>query len=181
MATKSIIACSSLFMFLMIHCGKESVDPEFERPPVIRRTTQIMQPGVTAFRIVAPRPEVRRFELYEEFSNPLTIIGERFPPVHVKIKMRINQDGHASIVMSDFPKESVGQDIVDIVRTWNRFRPYKTGTIKYLINIGGHEFRVDTRELYTRSQYLQYEIINGALGKVNNYFQNVDLNARLDF
>lgn len=170
-----------VFIFLLLGCGKESIYPEFESPPVDRKPSEIIQPGVTAFRIVAPKPEKRIFELDPYHSTPITIVGEKFGPVVVRLKLEIDSEGNAKIIYSNYPKESVGQDIEDIVKTWGKFMPYKKGIIKYLINIGGHEFKVDVSELHPLQAYIQDEIIDGALGKINSYFTNVNLNAKLDF
>lgn len=170
-----------ILFFCSIHCGKLSKDPEFERLPIKRNTNKIVQPGVTAFRIVAPQSCQRVFGLDESNSTPQTIKGRDYPPVVVRIRVSINDRGHARIIWSDAPKLEPGNDIRNIVKTWNRFRPYKTGTIKYLINIGGHEIRVDTRDLYPPSEFSQDKIIDGTLAKFDNYFNNVDYSTELNF
>lgn len=169
-----------LLLVLNINCVKETIDPKFKRPKINRKQPIIIQPGVTAFRIDAPQPAKRIFELDENNSNPLTIVGEQLMPVVVKIKIKIDPGEKAKIIYCDYPKKSVGKDIEKIVKTWDSFDPCKQGIIKYLINIGSHEFKVDTRGLRKAPECIQDEIIDGVLGKVNNYF-TTDYNAKLDF
>ena len=176
---KNKYSCLFIFLFLFLHCGTESKEPNFERPPFEKHPTHIIQPGVTGFRIVAPQPQVRIFQIDENKCNAQTIKGNQFAPVVVKLKMKIDRDGKATIIYRDYPKGSIGTVIEDIVASWSRWDHCKMGTIKYLINIGGHEFKVDPSGLQPLPEFINDIIENGNMGLIDDYFKDVNLNFQI--